>query len=192
MNWLLENRIELLGFILSIIYLYLSVKQNVWCWFFGFACSALYVIVFFNSKLYADMSLQFYYVIVSIYGWWNWIFGKKSKTEKTIPIINLSKKTAIASFFIFLLIWGVYFFVLKNYTDSNIALPDSFATAVSIVATWMLTRKIIEHWLLWIFIDSFSIFLFLYKGLHLTAILFGIYTIMAIVGYKEWKKEQKA
>jgi len=63
---------------------------------------------------------------------------------------------------------------------------------VSIVATWMLARKIIEHWLLWIFIDTFSIFLFLYKGLHLTAILFGIYTIMAIVGYKEWKKEQKA
>jgi nicotinamide mononucleotide transporter len=88
-----------------------------------------------------------------------------------------------------LLLFALIWFILKNYTDSNVPVADSLATSLSIVATWMLARKILEHWLVWIFVDLFSIGLFWYKELYPTVVLFVVYTIMAVVGYFEWKKD---
>ncbi|MDP2891472.1 MAG: nicotinamide riboside transporter PnuC, partial [Bacteroidota bacterium] len=95
---------------------------------------------------------------------------------------------AVISFMLFFLMW----FILDNYTDSNVPVADSLATSFSIVATWMLARKILEHWVVWIFVDAFSIGLFWYKELYPTVILFVVYTIMAVIGYIEWKKEMVA
>ena len=158
-NYLISNWVEITGTVLSLVYLYLSVKQNVWLWIFGFASSALYIAVFFQSKFYADMSLQVYYLVVSVYGFLHWT------------------------------IWAVYYFVLSNFTDSDVAFPDSVTTALSIVATWMLARKILEHWLIWIFVDAFSALLYWHKELYFTMGLFAVYTIMAIVGYLRWRKD---
>ena len=186
-TYLQANWIELLGSVLSIIYLYLSIKQKASLWIFGFLCSALYVVVFFQSKFYADMSLQFYYLGVSVFGWISWKAGKP-ENRKELPVKRTTPLSGVIILLIALILYFVYYFILTGYTDSPLPKADSFTTALSIVATWMLARKMIEHWWLWIIVDSVSAGLYFYKALYPTAILFVIYTIMAIIGYRQWKK----
>jgi len=188
-KWLSGNYIELLGAILGIAYIFFSIRQSILTWPVGLLTSVLYVWVFFVSKLYADMGLQVYYVVISIYGWYEWLRGNQTNHAESIKVSRLSMKLgfilSIVSVLLFILIW----FILKNYTDSSVPMADAFATALSIVATWMLARKILEHWLVWIFVDAFSIGLFWYKDLLPTVILFVVYTVMAYVGYREWNRE---
>ena len=186
-TYLQANWIELLGSVLSIIYLYLSIKQKASLWIFGFLCSALYVVVFFQSKFYADMSLQFYYLGVSVFGWISWKAGKPENREE-LPVKRTTPLSGVIILLIALILYFVYYFILTGYTDSPLPKADAFTTALSIVATWMLARKMIEHWWLWIIVDSVSAGLYFYKALYPTAILFVIYTIMAIIGYRQWKK----
>ena len=186
-TYLQANWIELLGSVLSIIYLYLSIKQKASLWIFGFLCSALYVVVFFQSKFYADMSLQFYYLGVSVFGWISWKAGKP-ENRKELPVKRTTPLSGAIILIIALVLYFLYYFILSEYTDSPLPKADAFTTALSIVATWMLARKMIEHWWLWIIVDSVSAGLYFYKALYPTAILFVIYTIMAIIGYRQWKK----
>lgn len=187
LTYLQTNWIEIIGSILSLVYLYLSINQKVSLWIFGFLCSAMYVVVFFQSKFYADMSLQFYYLGVSVYGWVSWKTGKQH-TGKELPVKRTNLKQAIVISAVAIALFSLYYFVLANYTDSPLPKADSFTTALSIVATWMLARKMIEHWMLWVIVDGVSAGLYFYKELYPTAILFIIYTIMAVVGYWQWKK----
>jgi nicotinamide mononucleotide transporter len=191
-KWLSENYIELLGAILGIIYVFFSIRQNILTWPVGLLTSVLYVWVFFDSKLYADMGLQMYYVAISIYGWYEWLRGNSSNNSEPLEVSRLTGHLAfillLISFILFILMW----FILKNYTDSPVPFADSLATSLSIVATWMLARKILEHWLVWIFVDAFSIGLFWYKDLQPTVILFAVYTVMAVIGFMEWKKQFNA
>lgn len=188
LNYIQVNWVEITGSILSLIYLYLSIKQKVSLWVFGFLASALYVIVFFNSKLYADMSLQVYYLVVSIYGWINW---KRGKEEKELPATVTTRKTWLQLALATIGIYFIYYFVLRYFTDSTIPKSDSVVGALSIIATWMLARKLIDNWIVWIVVDAFCVGLYLYKELYTTAGLFVVYTIMAIVGYFQWKKSIK-
>ena len=185
--YLQANWIELAGSVLSIIYLYLSIKQKVSLWIFGFLCSLLYVVVFFQSKFYADMSLQFYYLGVSAFGWISWKAGKP-ENRKELPVKRTTPLSGAIILVIALVLYFLYYFILSEYTDSPLPKADAFTTALSIVATWMLARKMIEHWWLWIIVDSVSAGLYFYKALYPTAILFVIYTVMAIIGYRQWKK----
>jgi nicotinamide mononucleotide transporter len=187
LTYLQNNWIEIVGAILSLIYLYLSIKQKISLWIFGFLCSAMYVVVFYQSKFYADMTLQFYYLAVSVYGWINWKLGKQ-QTGHEIPVIRTSKRMSVYLGLVIVFVFGLYYLVLVRFTDSPIPIGDSFTTALSVVATWMLARKMLENWLLWIIADSLLVGLFIYKGLFPTAILFVIYTLMAVVGYWQWKK----
>ncbi len=188
-KWLSGNYIELLGAILGIAYILFSIRQNILTWPVGLLTSVLYVWVFFDSKLYADMGLQFYYVFISLYGWYEWIIGNQSDTKVNLKVSRLSLRLGLLLLAISLFLFGLIWLILKNYTDSPVPVADALATALSIVATWMLARKILEHWLIWIFVDIFSMGLFWYKNLHPTVVLFAVYTIMAFVGFIEWKKE---
>jgi nicotinamide mononucleotide transporter len=171
-------------------YVFLSVKQNILTWLMGLLSSVLYIYVFFNSGFYADMTLQFYYVWISIYGWIIWARGKTTDQGKmAFPVTNISKKLAFILIVVSLILWALIWFILKKFTNSPIPIGDSFVTSLSILATWMLARKIIEHWLVWIIVDLVSLILFLYKGLYPTSVLYAIYTIVAVWGYLEWKKD---
>ena len=172
---------------MSLIYLYLSIKQKISLWIFGFLSSAFYIVVFFESKFYADMSLQFYYLIISVYGWKNWKSGNQQSGHE-LPIAQISKRLFAHLCLAGLLIYILYYLVLEYYTDSTIPISDSLVGMLSIIGTWMLARKYIENWLVWIVADALATGLFFYKGLYPTAILFIIYTIMAMVGYWQWKK----
>jgi nicotinamide mononucleotide transporter len=188
-SWIKEHWVELFGAISGLIYIYFSIRENILLWATGIISSAVYIYVFFASKFYADMSLQFYYLIISIYGWILWAKGKNNTTKKEeIKIIKTPQTIylvlMVASFVLFLLI-GL---ILDNLTDSPLPYWDALTTALSITATWMLAKKFIEQWLIWIFVDALSAGLYIYKNLYPTAVLFVVFTIMAVVGYFQWRK----
>lgn len=189
--WITQNYIELLGLFFGLFYILFSIKQNVWCWPAGFITSALYIYVFFSTKFYADMGLQVYYLIVSVYGWYHWMFGAKSNKQDDLKISGTGIKLAFYLLLATTILFIIISYILVNFTDSEIPYWDAFTTAASFVATWMLARKIIEHWIIWIIVNTVSIGLYIYKGLYPTVILFTVYTILAIFGYIEWKKELK-
>ena len=145
------------------------------------------------SKFYADMGLQVYYLVISFYGWYNWLYGKKREQadNRKLPVSRLSLRLIYSLIPVTAGLFIAIAFILVRYTDSPIPWWDSFTTALSIVATWMLARKILEHWIIWIIVDAVSMGLYIYKGLFLTVVLFFIYTSLAVIGYFEWKKEIK-
>jgi len=178
--------IEIIGAILSLIYIYLSIKAKVSLWFFGIISSLFYIVVFYQTKFYADMSLQFYYVIISIYGWIHWKHGKSDMEELTTSI--MTKRDWLITIIGIAVVYVFYYWILSKYTDSTIPKSDALVGALSVIGTWMLAKKFLENWLMWILADGLCIGLYLYKELYPTAILFVIYTVMAGVGYWEWKK----
>jgi nicotinamide mononucleotide transporter len=188
LDYIHKNWIEIAGAVLSLIYLYLSIRQKVSLWFFGILSSLFYVVVFFQTKFYADMSLQFYYVIISIYGWINWKQGKQNTGEE-LPASRMSGRLIVYLAIATGLVYLAYYIVLANFTDSTIPKADSLVGALSVIGTWMLARKLIENWLVWIIADGLCVGLYIYKGLYPTVILFVVYTLMSIVGYYQWKKD---
>ncbi|WP_321372984.1 nicotinamide riboside transporter PnuC [uncultured Draconibacterium sp.] len=190
LEWLLSNYIEILGAILGLAYIIFSIKQHILTWPTGLLTSAIYVVVFFNARLYADMGLQIYYVVISIYGWYFWLTGKK-KNEKKVAVKRTRKILWLKLAVVSIALYALLLFILNHYTNSDVPHMDSMTTALSIIATWMLARKYLEHWLIWIFVDAFSAGLYVYKGLWATVILFIVYTIMALLGYIEWRKDLK-
>jgi len=189
--WISQNYIELLGSVFGLLYILFSIKQNIWCWPIGFITSALYIYVFFTTKFYADMGLQVYYLIISLYGWYHWMFGSKSNQQDDLKITKTNLKLGSILFIINAVIFGVIAYILVNYTDSEIPYWDAFTTSASFIATWMLAQKKIEHWIIWVIVDAVSLGLYIYKGLYPTVLLFAVYTILAILGYYEWKRARK-
>lgn len=186
-----ENKIEIAGAILGILYTFFSIRQHILTWPTGLLTSLFYVVVFFQTGFYADMGLQGYYVVISIYGWYYWLKGgtaEKTNNEKQLPVRKTSLKLFFNLLVITILIYVVILLILLYFTDSTVPFMDSLTTALSITATWMLAKKYIEHWLIWIFVDIVSAGLYIYKGLLPTVILFTVYTVMAVIGYREWKK----
>jgi nicotinamide mononucleotide transporter len=181
--------IEILGAVTGLIYLYFSIKQNIWLWPWGIITSILYIYVFFRAKFYADMSLQFYYLGISAYGWYFWQKGGKKEKGSVLPIIRAKVKEWFLFVLITILLTLISGYGLDHYTDSPLPYWDAFTTAGSIVATWMLARKYLEQWLFWIVIDAVSLGTYIYKGLYPTVILFSVYTGLAVVGYFQWRKE---
>ena len=190
-SWLGIHYIEVIATILGILGVVYEIKQHVFVWPLGIITALLYIYVYFHARFYADMLLQIYYVPISIYGWWFWIYGRKRKQykeEKIVPVKRAGKRLIIILSFITIVVTFLMALFLKEFTDSPVPLGDGFTTAGGFVATWMLARKIIEHWFLWIIVDATSMCLYVYKGLYPTTILFLVYTIMAFIGYFEWKK----
>ena len=188
-EWLLSNKIELLGAILGILYIIFSIRQNILTWPIGIITSLLYIVVFFKSALYAAMGLQVYYVLISIYGWILWLRGKKENSKSLLPVQLVKKKLWIKIAAVSVIIYAVILFILLNFSDSDVPFMDSLTTSLSIVATWMLAKKYIEHWIIWIFVDIVSSGLYIYKNLWPTVVLFVVYTVMAFIGFTEWKKD---
>ena len=142
LEWLLNNKIEVMGAVLGVLYIVFSVKQSILTWPTGLLTSLLYIVVFYNSKFYAGMGLQAYYVAVSIYGWFYWLKGKSTQTQ-SVQVRKTSAKMWGILIIFSIIIHILIFFILLNFTDSDVPYLDSLTTALSIVATWMLARKYI-------------------------------------------------
>lgn len=187
-DWLLANYIEILGVISGLLFLYFEYKEDARLWPLGILTSAFYIFIFYQSKFYADMGLQVYYLFISMYGWYAWLKGSK-EGDGVIAIKRLKKALLLRILLISVGLWIGLYFVLSRFTDSPIPLGDSFTSAFAVTATWMLSRKILEQWHFWIVINMTSCFLYFYRDLHLTAVLFIVYSVISIAGYLEWKRK---
>lgn len=179
--------LELISFILAVLTVALNIRQIHWAWFFSIVSSALYGIVFFDAKLYGDMSLQLVFVLVSVWGWAQWL----QKGDAGSSVLQVSRLTT-AQRSVSVIGWLAGFVVLsvflKNYTDTDVAYADGFLTAGSLLGQLLLSRKKWENWHVWIIVDVLYVGLYVYKGLMLTAILYAIFVLMAIIGLRAWSK----
>lgn len=193
-EWLFSHWLELAGALLGFISIYLQIKQHNWYWPVSIVMVSLYAVVYYQSKFYADMSLQLYFFAVGIYGWYYWLSGNNKKEKESlrkVPVVSLKLSGWIKAIVATICFYLIIAFILVKYTDSDIAYGDAFTTAFSFVATFLLARKLIENWIFWIIADVVSVGLYIYKGLYPTAILFFVLSILAFYGYWEWKKELK-
>jgi len=188
-TWIAGHWVEVVAAVISIIYVILGVRQVKWLWGFGLISAGLYAWVYGHSGFYAGMCLQGYYAVISVYGWWNW--NRKTPGTDTrghLPVTHLPRKTGWILSGVFVLLWAGIALILDRMTDSTIPVWDALTTSGGIVATWMLARKILQHWLVWIVVDFISVGLYLWQGLYATTVLFVVYVIMAFVGYFQWRK----
>ena len=167
----------------SVIY---SMKENILVYPTGIISVLIYVYLAFEYKLYADMGVNGYYFIMSVYGWYYWTNTDGEK--KQVPVTVNSLKENIYSLGILLGSFGLLVFVLKNFTDSDVPFWDASTTAFAILGMWLMARKKLENWIAWIITDLISIPLYFHKGLVLTSFQFLIFTVLATMGYFAWKK----
>ncbi len=182
--------IEIVGAVIGLIYLYLEYTANKWLWLFGVLMPVVYIWIFFQSKFYADMGINIYYLFASIYGWIKWNQGKNSGTE--IPITHVPARRILPLTLIGMAFFAVIAFILIRFTDSPVPYGDSLTTALSILGMWMLAQKYIEQWGIWFVVNVVSCGLYVWKGLYPTAGLFFIYSVISVFGYFKWKRMMKA
>ena len=178
--------IESIAVISSVIYVILAAKQNIWCWSFAIISTILYIYICLTAKLFAETALQFFYLAMAGYGYSQW-----NGSEKALSITRWNITNHLFAITLGAILTLLIAFYLKTYTEAEMPIIDSFTTVFSIIATYMVTRKVLENWLYWIAIDSISIYLYLNRDLHLTSLLFVLYTIIAIFGYFSWWKKIK-
>ncbi|NIJ50930.1 nicotinamide riboside transporter PnuC [Dyadobacter arcticus] len=179
--------LEILGFLTGAIYVYLNTRQNVLGWFFGIINAVLYAAVFWQVRLYADMGLQGYYFLTSIYGWWMWKFGGKNHDGIEVTFTPKHLYPIFGALFVIItLLWG---FLLGRFTNASLTYADSALTVASLIGQWMLARKYLENWILWIIADACYVVMYFYKSLHLTAILYAVFLILAMIGYVQWRRD---
>jgi nicotinamide mononucleotide transporter len=165
---------------------WLQVKENVWNWPAGIANNIFYIVVFWRSGLYADSLLQWIYIAISVYGWWNWLRGGDAHSRLKISRTSRAATLAYAA----LTACGtvVFYELLRRYTNSTVPIWDGLTTAMSLTAQYMLTRKLVENWWWWIAVDVIYIALYVYKHLLLTSVLYAIFLAMCIIGFRRWKQ----
>jgi len=183
MDW---HILEIIGAGVGLVYLWLEYRASVWLWLTNIIMPAIYIFVYYESGFYADMGINIYYLVASIYGWVVWL--TKGSKEKPMPITRTPRKYILPLSAVAVAAFAVIAWILITFTDSSVPYGDSFTTALSIVALWMLARKYVEQWLVWIVVDVVCTGLYLYKGLYPTAVLYGLYSVIAVAGYFKWKK----
>ncbi len=177
--------LEWTGTISGFICIYLAAKENIWSWPVSIISVLAYSIVFYESKLYGDTVLQFYFLATAIYGWYFWL-KKKSTNDKPVESIAAAQWLYIVAGVLALtILLGLF---LKTYTDTDVPYIDGFCTAMSFAAQLMLSRKILQNWILWIIVDICYVPLYIHKHLSLTAILYFVLIILAFIGYLDWRK----
>ena len=186
--------VELAGFVLSLAMVYCNIKEIHWGWPLAIASSALYGMVFWNSQLYGEASLQVMFILAAGWGWQQWLRGTQASSTEPTPshqlrISTLSslerKQVAIVT----LLLWPVLVFFLDNHTDSDVALWDGLVTALSLLGQYLLAKKKIENWWVWLIVNCITVGLMALKSLWLTAGLYVIFAILSYVGVKAWRKQ---
>ena len=176
---------EIVAALFGVVGVYLNVRQNVWTWPVGIVNVAMYVVVFYQAKLYADMGLQVIYIVLALYGWYHWLYGGPRRT--TLPVTRGAPGQLLIAAAVGVVGGWAIGALLARFTDASLPYLDAALTSASPVAQWMATRKLLENWVLWIAADSVYIAMFIYKQLYPTAVLYAVFTGLAVLGYREWK-----
>ena len=177
---------EVMGALLGLAMVVCNIQQIHWGWPLAFVSSALYFLVFWESKLFGDASLQIFFAIMAAWGWWQWLRGVGDNGQ-VLHVQMLSKPGIFKLVASSAVLWGLTGLFLLNFTTTDVPWWDAFPTALSIVATFLLGRKYIENWPLWILVNIVGMALFAYKGLWLTVGLYGVFAVMAVIGWRAWR-----
>jgi nicotinamide mononucleotide transporter len=188
-NILASSWLEAVAVFFGLLSVWFAKKENILVYPTGIVSVLIYVYICLEVKLYADMGINFFYFIMSVYGWVKW--SQKIEGRKSRPITYASLNEWIIALAGLVIFFVILVFILKNYTDSNVPVWDALTTAIFIVAMWLMALKKIENWLAWILGDLISIPLYASKGLALTSIQFTVFLILAIAGYLEWSSKFK-
>ena len=178
--------IEIVAAVFGVVSVFLSVRQNIWSWPTAIVNVGLYILVFFQAKLYADTGLQVVYVVLNAYGWYHWLYGGKNRTE--LPVSRTSARLGALLVGIGLAGTALIGTLLARTTDASLPYLDSMTTSTSLVAQWMMTRKLLENWLVWVAVDVVYIGMYIYKSLYVTAVLYFVFLVLSAMGYVQWKR----
>lgn len=180
---------EFVAVLLAIAYLLLVVRENIWCWAAAFASTSIYLVLFFHVQLYMESALQIFYLAMAIYGWWQWRHGGAGGGQLEISVWPISRHARIMLAIVFLSLCSGW--LLATRTHAAFPYLDSFTTWSAVITTYMVARKILENWLYWFVIDSVSIYLYLKRGMTLTALLFALYLVLVVIGYWRWRRHYR-
>jgi len=170
----------------TLVAVYLTTRQVIWCWPLGMVSVTLYAVVFFEARLYADTGLQGLYFALAAYGWWAWTRG--GEDHGALEVSRASARTGAILLMAATIAGLALGRTLSQLTDASLPFLDSTLTSLSIAAQLMQTRKLLENWLVWIAVDLFYVGMFLYKDLYLTAGLYSIFLVLATMGYMQWRR----
>jgi nicotinamide mononucleotide transporter len=179
--------IELIAVIFSLACIWLAVKKHVLNWLMGIIGVTAYMILFYRERLYADMVLQLVFILQGIYGWYNWV--KKKKHDNEIEVSHLTRKQTIFYSLLILVIAVIWSSILNKYTNASTPHVDAFVATTSLIANWLMAKKKIENWILWILADIIYIGLFVYKQLFLSSGIYVVFLVLSIRGLIDWSKK---
>lgn len=180
LNWL-----DVVTTVLGLAYILLEYRASVWMWAVGFAMQSLGIVLYYQKGLYADCGMEFYYLAMTMYGWWRWVHGSEKK--QNLPISRFPRRLVLPWLLLIAVVWFVIYWLLISFTNSNVPLADSFTTALSIVGIWALAHKYLEQWFIWIVVDVVTCVLYFYKGIPFKASLYALYVVIAILGFFKWR-----
>ena len=180
--------------ILGLLYIWLEYRAHIAVWLVGIIMPAMDIYLYYSHGLYGDAGMAAYYTIAGVYGYAVWKFGKKhgQKEGEELPITHMRRSLYLPTLLAFLVIWAVTYYVLITWTNSTVPLMDSFTNALSFVGLWALARKYVEQWICWIIVDLICTYLYIMKGIPFKAFLYGLYVVIAVMGYFKWKKMMKS
>lgn len=188
--FLADHWLDILTTILGLIYVVLEYRASIALWIVGIVMPALDIYLYWSHGLYGDAGMAVYYTLAAVYGYAVWKFGRKRSgtASCTMPITHLPKRLFIPVLLGFAAAWWLTYYVLDTYTGSTVPLLDSFTNAMSFVGLWALARKYIEQWVFWIAVDAISCYLYVVKGIPFKAGLYGLYVVIAVMGYFKWQR----
>jgi nicotinamide mononucleotide transporter len=180
--------LEVVAFVLSLVMVGCNIREIHWGWPLAIVSSLMYFALFWRSKLYGDASLQIFFVVVAFWGWLQWLRGTGVAAGEPLRVSRLGRRGLWLALALSLVLWPVTGFFLLKFTDTDVPWWDAFPTALSIVGQFLLGRKYIENWLVWIAVNVVSVALFAYKGLWLTVILYTLFIALSAVGWRAWRR----
>ena len=185
------SALEVVAFVLAILMVVLNMRVNPLAWPLAIISSLLYFALFWNSRLYGDASLQVFFALVALWGWWQWLRGTEADgTALHVRSLGTGGRWWLLA--ALALGWPATGLFLKTYTDTDVPWWDAFPTAASVIGQWLLGRKYIENWAAWVVVNVVSVGLFAYKGLWLTTLLYSLFIAMSFMGWRAWARLARA
>jgi nicotinamide mononucleotide transporter len=178
--------LEIAGFITGIAGVILTLKQNIWCFPVGLTNVTISLFLFYFEHLYADALQQLFYIVLLVYGWYAWLHPT-NKAEISVTLLKRKDlPLLIIAIFACALTLGSS---LYRFTNASLPFMDASATSFAFAAQYLVARKKIENWLLWVLVNVAYIAIYLYKEMPLYAVLAAVYLVLAVAGYRNWKKQ---
>ena len=171
--------------LLGIVMVFFTIAEQHWGWLFAILSSALYFLIFWNSRLYGDALLQLLFIALAAWGWWLWLRGTETAS---LRITQLTSRQRLQAVLTGLVLWGLTGSVLLNFTDTDVPWWDAFPTAFSLVGQYLLAHKRVENWCAWLLVNVVAIGLFAWKELWLTTVLYIVFALLSVVGWRAWQQ----